>query len=97
MEDEIVLIIGSGAREHAISRAYEMSRDIKKIIVAPGNDFIKYDREKEVVVEKDCFLDEATSILRVALKYKPDLVDIAQDNAIASGAGDLLRNNGFPP
>ena len=37
-----VLIVGSGAREHTISWAYEASRKVGKIVVAPGNDFIGY-------------------------------------------------------
>ena len=40
MEDLTVMIVGSGAREHAISDAFEKSPQIKKLIVAPGNDFI---------------------------------------------------------
>lgn len=90
-----VLIIGSGAREHAISRAYEKSPQVERIIIAPGNDFIRYNRQKEVVIEKECSLKDPTSLLRVAEKYQPDLVDVAQDDALASGAVDILQENGF--
>jgi len=45
-----VLIIGSGAREHAISNAYEKSPQVERIIVAPGNDFIGFGRQKEVII-----------------------------------------------
>ena len=61
MENEVVLIIGNGAREHAISHAYEKSPKVKKIIVSPGNDFISYKRKKEVIVDKDVSLKGGTT------------------------------------
>jgi len=90
-----VLIVGGGAREHALSRAYEQSKHVKRIIVAPGNDFIRYKRDKEVILEKSCDVRNIDSILEAAKKYKPDLVDVAQDDALAGGAVDLLTENGF--
>ena len=94
-EKLIVLIIGNGSREHAISHAYEKSKHVKKIIVAPGNDFIGYQRKKEVIIEKECLLNNQESLLKIAKKYHPDLIDVAQDNALALGAVDLLQEHGF--
>ena len=90
-----VLIIGNGAREHTISKAYEKSSKVGKIIVAPGNDFIAYKREKEILVDKNCSVRNLSSILDVALKFKPDLIDVAQDDALSIGAVDLLMDYGF--
>ena len=90
-----VLIIGSGAREDGLSRAYEKSCKVQRIIVSPGNDFIGYKREKEVIIDKDSSLKNPESILKIAEKYRPDLIDVAQDNALASGAADLLKKYGF--
>ena len=95
MENLTILVVGSGAREHAISRAYEKSHHVKKIIVAPGNDFIGYDREKDVIIDKDCSLKDPSSILKIAIRHKPDLIDVAQDDALALGTVDLLEKNGF--
>lgn len=95
MKDITVLVIDSGARGHAISAAYEKSPQVSRIILAPGNDFAGFNRKKEVVVEKNCNLKSTDSILAVAKKYEPDLVDVAQDDALAGGAVDLLRNSGF--
>ena len=89
-----VMVVGGGAREHTISEAYEKSPGVDKIVVAPGNDFISYKRNKEVITEK-CFLKQPQSILKVADKYKPDLVDVAQDDALAGGTVDLLSKNNF--
>lgn len=90
-----VLVIGGGAREHTISDAYEKSNQVNKIIVAPGNDFIAYKRQKEVIVDKRCSLNNPESILEIARKYKPDLIDVAQDDALAAGTVDLLQKEGF--
>ena len=90
-----VMIIGSGAREHAISQAYEKSPQVDRIIVVPGNDFIEYKRQKEVLIDKNCSLKDPFSILGIAKKYRPDLIDVAQDDALASGTVDLLQENGF--
>ncbi|MDD5192433.1 MAG: phosphoribosylamine--glycine ligase [Candidatus Nanoarchaeia archaeon] len=94
-EDLTVLIIGSGGREHTISTAYEKSPNVKKIVVSPGNDFIAYKREKEVITDKNCSIRDPNSILDVARKYDPDLIDVAQDDALANGAVDILEKNGF--
>ena len=91
-----VLIIGKGAREHVISEAYEKDENVGQIIVAPGNDLIVYRRKKEVIIDGDCSLRDPNSILSIAKKYKPDLVDVASDNAIGSGSVDLLKGQGFP-
>ena len=94
-EDLTILLIGSGAREHTLSCAYEKSPNVKRIIVAPGNDFIGYKRQKEIVTDKNCSLKNPTSLLEIARKYRPDLVDVAQDDALANGTVDILENNGF--
>ena len=94
-EDLTILLIGSGAREHTISCAYEKSPNVKKIIIAPGNDFISYKREKEVVTDKNCSLKNPSSLLEIARKYKPSLVDVAQDDALALGTVDILKKDGF--
>jgi len=90
-----VLIIGGGGREHAISAAYERSPQVEKIIVSPGNDFIAYERGVEVVTDSGANLKKRGSILDVADKYKPDIIDVAQDDALAVGSVDLLRKEGY--
>lgn len=93
-ENLTVMIVDSSARAHALSDAYERSPNVKKIIVSPGNDFIGYNRQKEVVIEPGKLTDP-NSFLAVAQKHKPDLVDVCQDDALAVGTVDLLQNNGF--
>ena len=94
-KDLSILIIGSGAREHALSRAYEKSQHVERIIVAPGNDFISFGRQKEVIIEKECSLKDPSSFLRIAREHGVDLIDVAQDDALAYGTVDLLEEKGF--
>lgn len=95
MEYLTVLDFDPGARGHARSWAYEQSPDVKKIIVAPGNKFIGWRRDKEVIVDENCDLKDPESMIALAEKYRPDLIDVAQDDAIATGVGDMLRERGF--
>ncbi len=94
MENITVMVVDASTRAHAISEAYERSPNVKKIIVTPGNDFIGWNRKKEVIVAP-AVLEKPETILEVAKKYMPDLIDVAQDDAIASGVVDLLEKNGF--
>ncbi len=95
LQDLSVMIIGGGAREHTLSWMYEKSPQVKKIVVAPGNDFITYGRQKEVIVDGNCSINDPLSILALAKKYKPTFVDVAQDDALAKGTVDLLQQEGF--
>ncbi len=94
-KDMTILIIGSGGREHAISCAYEKSQKVKKIIVAPGNDFISFKRRKDVTCDNNCSQKDPESILKIAKKYAPDLIEVAQDDALAAGTVNLLQKEGF--
>src|SRR3989338_537802 len=94
-EDMTIMIVDGGARGHVLSEAYENDPRVKRIVVAPGNDFVGHNRQKDVIIAKDSSLKDPKSLLNVAQRYKPDLVDVAQDDALALGTVNLLRDNGF--
>ncbi len=95
MVDATVMIVGKGAREHALSLSYEKSKQVNRIIVCPGNGFIGNKREKEVIIDNGCSLTDPESILRIALKYKPDFIDVSQDDALRAGTVDILQQHRF--
>ncbi|MFZ5955619.1 MAG: phosphoribosylamine--glycine ligase [Nanoarchaeota archaeon] len=95
MEEATILILDSGARGHVLAKAYEKSKDVKKIIVAPGNDFISFNAKKETIADKNCSLKNLETILDISKKYNPDLIDVAQDDALGIGAVNFLQYNGF--
>ncbi|MBI2442672.1 MAG: phosphoribosylamine--glycine ligase [Candidatus Levybacteria bacterium] len=89
-----ILIIGSGGREHALAQAYAKSHRVKKVLVAPGNDFMEESSSKIHVFPHISLLD-FDSILELATKHQVDLVDVAQDNALAEGFVDKFAKRGF--
>lgn len=89
------MIVGKGAREDALVGAHERSPDVRKIIVAPGNDFIAHDREKEVVLEPIAALDDVGGMLEIADRHQPDIIEIGPEAALAAAATDELRERGF--
>ncbi|MBI2043822.1 phosphoribosylamine--glycine ligase [Candidatus Pacearchaeota archaeon] len=94
MEDLTVMVVDGSARAHVISDAYERSPNVKRIIVTPGNDFIGWNRRKEVIVVP-ADLKKPETILEVARKYRPHLTDVCQDDALAAGTVDVLEASGF--
>lgn len=93
-----VMITDASARAHAISCKYEEDPEVRRIIVAPGNPFIGYKRQKEVIIagSKECSLKDPASLLAVAQKYGADFVDVCQDDALAAGTVDEMERNGIP-
>jgi phosphoribosylamine--glycine ligase len=49
----------------------------------------------KIITEKDVVLKNVNSILAAADVYRPDLIDVAQDDALAIGSVDRLQERGF--
>jgi len=88
-----VMIVWSWAREHVLAEAYSKSRFVGKVVVAPGNDFMLI--SDRVLIEVGARINDVNSILDVAKKYDPYLIDVAQDNALANWMVDILRKNWY--
>jgi len=82
----IVIVIGSGAREHAICRLINKSEFSEKLTCIPGN----YGISK---IAKCINLDNSEDILAYCLQNKPDLVIIGPEKYLAEGMADELRNH----
>ena len=91
MNKVIVIVIGSGGREHAIIKALKKSPEIEKIYALPGNGGIAADAEcvDIGVMEKD-------KIVAFAKDVKADFVVVAPDDPLAAGCVDALHAEGFP-
>ncbi|MDP3941356.1 MAG: phosphoribosylamine--glycine ligase [bacterium] len=90
-----ILIIGSGGREHVLAETYAKSHRVKKVYVAPGNDFMEETSSKIQVFPHLSLLD-FEKFLKLAKKLDVDLVDVAQDNALAEGFVDTFGKHGIP-
>jgi phosphoribosylamine---glycine ligase len=80
-----VLVIGGGAREHALCLALVRDPKVERLVCAPGNPGI-------AAAAETCPL---TSPLEVATEVKADLVVIGPEAPLVAGAADDLRAAGF--
>lgn len=83
-----ILIIGSGAREHALADCFSRSPRIHKLIVSPGNAGIALEHNVKS-------LPGAESIYRFCQENLIDYVVIGGEQPVADGVTDFLRERGI--
>lgn len=81
-----ILLIGSGAREHALLRALAADPSVTEILFSPGNAGAS-DTPKATRITGDP--------LEIAREHQPDLVVIGPEQPLVAGLGDQLRDAGF--
>ncbi len=86
-----ILVIGSGAREHAIARALAADVQTTALIVAPGNPGTARIAENRPVDAQD---PEAVAALAVELGS--DLVVVGPEAPLVAGVADAVRAAGIP-
>src|SRR3990167_83577 len=93
MTKSTVLVIDGGGRGSALVTKYLESKLIGKVLATPGNDLML--TNKNVEIFPDIKTTDTEKILKVCIKNKVDLVDVAQDDAVAAGVTDILIKNKF--
>jgi phosphoribosylamine---glycine ligase len=86
-----ILIVGSGAREHALAWKCQRSPLADRIYVAPGNAGTA-GIARNVAVQAD----DPVKLVRLARKEKVGLAVLGPDASVAAGVGDALRDAGIP-
>ena len=86
-----VLVIGSGAREHALVTALLRDDAVEQVICAPGNAGIARDVPTHLVDVTD-----AEAIGDLAIELDADLVVIGPEVPLVAGAADAVRDRGIP-
>lgn len=86
-----ILVLGSGAREHAIILALRAEADAHDVFAAPGNAGIARDA---AVVDVDPLSPAAVTAFANALAI--DLVVIGPEAPLVAGVADALRERGIP-
>ncbi len=85
-----VLVIGSGAREHALCRALSLDPEVDRLVCAPGNAGTSEVAENLAVDASD---PDAVAALATALGV--DLVVIGPEAPLVAGAADAVRAAGI--
>jgi phosphoribosylamine---glycine ligase len=85
-----VLVIGSGAREHALAWKLAQSPKVQKVYVAPGNGGTAGDRALENVV-----ITDLVALADFAAREKVGLTVVGPEAPLASGVVDLFRSRGL--
>ena len=85
----LILVIGQGAREHAIIQSLTRDPDVN-VICAPGNPGIK-----QIAKIFDVNSNDVSQIVALAKTHNPDLVVIGPEAPLVAGVADELRNAGF--
>jgi phosphoribosylamine--glycine ligase len=85
-----VLVLGSGAREHALVRALAADPDVSALYAAPGNAGIA----REATVHP-CDLTDPDAAAALAVELGADLVVIGPEGPLVIGAADRIRAAGI--
>jgi phosphoribosylamine--glycine ligase len=86
-----ILVVGSGAREHAIVKALiRTGTPATDIVCAPGNEGIA----KEVEI-RAVDINDRLAVTKIALEERAELVVIGPEAPLVNGVADALREQGI--
>ncbi|MEW2084579.1 phosphoribosylamine--glycine ligase [Streptomyces sp. NPDC005283] len=86
-----VLVIGGGAREHALCRSLSLDPDVTALHCAPGNAGIGEVAELHPVDAMD-----GAAVARLATDLAADLVVVGPEAPLVAGVADAVRSAGIP-
>lgn len=86
-----VLVVGSGAREHALTLALLADPDVTEVVAAPGNAGMA-----EVVRTRSLDAMSPADVAALAVAESVDLVVIGPEGPLVAGAADAVRAAGIP-
>ncbi|MBK0039850.1 phosphoribosylamine--glycine ligase [Leuconostoc pseudomesenteroides] len=86
-----VLIVGSGAREHALAQTFLRSPQVDEVIVAPGNDGMA----KSGITCQDIAVTELTALRDFARSQQIDLTFVGSEEPLTLGIVDVFEASGL--
>ena len=89
--DMKILVIGSGAREHALAWKLKQSPQVEHVWCAPGNDGIAQIAECVAANPGD-----VSGMADIARKLNPDLTIVGPEQPLVLGIADEFANRGLP-
>lgn len=88
----IILLVGSGGREHALAWKIAQSPLVTRLVIAPGNPGMVKLGELRPGVKAD----DAEGLAALAREIKADLVVVGPESALEKGLADRLAAAGIP-
>ncbi|MEO8330092.1 MAG: phosphoribosylamine--glycine ligase N-terminal domain-containing protein, partial [Candidatus Nanopelagicales bacterium] len=85
-----VLVIGGGAREHALCRSLLADPDVDRVICAPGNAGIA-----EIAQTHPLDVVDPDAVGELATRLGVDFVVIGPEGPLVAGAADRVRARGI--
>src|ERR1035437_700411 len=86
-----ILVLGGGAREHAICWKLKQSPKVAKIFCAPGNAGIAQVAETVQIIPTD-----VKAVTGFAMRERIDLVVVGSEGPLAAGVADALDKERIP-
>ncbi|HQZ39983.1 MAG TPA: phosphoribosylamine--glycine ligase [Vicinamibacterales bacterium] len=86
-----ILVLGSGAREHALCWRLGLDRDVSQVVCAPGNAGIARSIDVAPVVPTD-----PDAVLALARRWRADLTIVGPEGPLAAGIADRFAAAGVP-
>ena len=86
-----VLVIGSGAREHAIAWKLKQSPKVDRLFVAPGNG-----GTASIAKNLAVSVDDIPGLASATQEHQVDLTVVGPDTPLAEGIVDYFQERGFP-
>ncbi len=86
-----VLVLGNGAREHALARALTRGAPNRQVFVAPGNGGTRGERIHREPVD----LARRDAVIDLAERLAPDLVVVGPEAPLCAGIAGALTEAGF--
>jgi phosphoribosylamine---glycine ligase len=87
-----VLVIGTGAREHAIVRALTLDPGVEAVVAAPGNPGIAAIASCRELPQG---LLDGEGVAALAVELGVDLVVVGPEAPLVAGVADVVRNRGI--
>src|SRR3989344_4230234 len=93
MNLKTVLVVDGGGRGSALCHKYSQSKHVSKIIAIPGNGMMQLFTKKPVKVFPNIKTTDINEIKKLCQEESVDLIDVAQDDAVAVGLVDALKRS----
>ena len=85
-----VLVIGSGAREHALVRALTLDPTVSAVIAAPGNP-----GTEAIALTEPVAAEDPQAVVELARRHEADLVVVGPEAPLVAGVADAVREAGI--